>query len=135
MKTFNRDADPGEHVYYSDAVEANGMLFVSGCVPYDENDRLIGPGDPELQFAATLDNLERTLNLAGYELSDLVKLNIYLTDIRDIPAMREPRRLRFGDRVRPATTLVEVSGLLAPGVFVEADAIAVRGGGAAAVGE
>lgn len=128
VRVINRDPDhdPSAQVFYSDAVEANGMLFVSGCVPYDDNDELVGAGDPELQVAQTLDNLGKTLSASGYEFSDLVKLNIYLTDIRDVPATLAPRRERFGASTRPATTLVEVSALLAPGVRVEIEAIAVK---------
>jgi reactive intermediate/imine deaminase len=109
--------------HYTDAVQAGGLLFVSGCVPVDGEGRLV-PGDVVAQARQVFANIGAVLEAAGAGFGDVVKVTVFLTDIDDRPAVNTVRREVFGD-ARPASTLVEVSKLAIPGARIEVEAVAV----------
>jgi 2-iminobutanoate/2-iminopropanoate deaminase len=115
-------AQPISH--YTDAVRAGELVFVSGCVPVDEDGRLVGGDDVVAQARQTLTNVGHVLAAAGGSFADVAKVTVYLVDVDDRPRIDPVRREFFGD-VRPASTLVEVSRLAIPGARIEIDAIAV----------
>jgi reactive intermediate/imine deaminase len=110
---------------YSHAVTFTGpMVVVSGQVPLDSSGQLVGHGDAAEQTRQVFRNLETALAAAGATMADVVKLTIYLTDLTDLPAFRAARD-EFVDPARPpASSLVQVAGLVHPGFRVEVDAIA-----------
>jgi 2-iminobutanoate/2-iminopropanoate deaminase len=110
--------------HYTDAVQAGGLLFVSGCVPADAQGRLVGDGDVVAQARQVFENIRRVLAAAGAGFADVVKVTLYLIDIDDRPLINPVRQEVFGD-VRPASTLVEVSRLALPGARLEVDAVAL----------
>ena len=110
--------------YYTDAVRAGGLLFVSGCVPVDGDGRLVGEGDVVAQARQALANVGAVLAAGGCSFADVAKVTIFLTDIDDRPLINPVRQEFFGD-VRPASTLVEVSRLAIPGAKIEVEAVAV----------
>jgi reactive intermediate/imine deaminase len=109
--------------HYTDAVQANGLLFVSGCVPVDGDGRLIGGDDVVAQARQVFVNIGTVLSAAGAEFADVVKVTVFLIDIDDRPLVNTVRQEVFGD-VRPASTLVEVSRLAVPGARIEVEAVA-----------
>ncbi len=109
--------------HYTDAVEANGMLFVSGCVPVDADGRLVGGEDVVAQARQVFANIGMVLAAAGAGFTDVVKVTVYLLDIDDRPRINGVRQEVFGD-VRPASTLVEVGRLAVPGARLEVEAVA-----------
>jgi 2-iminobutanoate/2-iminopropanoate deaminase len=109
--------------HYADAVRFDNLLFVSGCVPLDQNGELVGEGDVLAQARKTFQNLGAVLHAGGAGFADVLKLTIHLTDIADRPHMTPVRREFFGE-TRPASTLLEVSALALPGMKVEVEAIA-----------
>ena len=115
-------AEPISH--YCDAVEANGLLFVSGCPATDEQGNLVGGDDTVAQCAQVLKNLGAILTAAGCTPQDVVKVNVYLTNVDDRPLINPLRQAFFGD-ARPASTLVGVKELPVPGMKVEIEAVAV----------
>jgi 2-iminobutanoate/2-iminopropanoate deaminase len=115
-------AEPLSH--YCDAVEANGFLFVSGCPATDEQGDLVGGDDVVAQCAQVLRNLGAILAAAGCTPHDVVKVNVYLTDVDDRPLINPLRQEFFGNS-RPASTLVGVKELPVPGMKVEIEAVAV----------
>ena len=117
-------AEPISH--YTDAVQAGGLLLVSGCVPVDGDGRLVGD-DVVAQARQVFANIGAILDAAGARFADVVKVTVYLLDIDDRPRINSVRQQVFGD-ARPASTLVEVSRLAVPGARVEVDAIAGLGG-------
>ncbi|MBV9807600.1 MAG: RidA family protein [Solirubrobacterales bacterium] len=108
--------------HYTDAVQANGLLFVSGCVPVDADGRLVGE-DAVTQARQVFANIGAILDAAGAGFADVVKVTVYLLDIDDRPRINSVRKEVFGD-ARPASTLVEVSRLAVPGARVEIEAVA-----------
>jgi 2-iminobutanoate/2-iminopropanoate deaminase len=118
--------DPISH--YTDAVLAEGLLFVSGCIPVDERGRLVGAGDVVAQARQVFANIGRVLGAAGATFADVVKVTVYLTDIADRPRINPVRQQVFGE-ARPASTLVEVARLALDGALLEVDAVATAPGG------
>jgi reactive intermediate/imine deaminase len=115
-------AEPVSH--YTDAVRAGELLFVSGCIAVDGDGALVGGDDVVAQTRQVFANLTAALAAAGASLQEIVKVTVYLTDVRDREAVKTVREERFGD-TRPASTLVEVSNLVLDGARVEIDAVAV----------
>jgi reactive intermediate/imine deaminase len=113
-------AEPISH--YTDAVEANGLLFISGCIAVDGDGQLVGD-DVVVQTQQVFANIGAVLDAAGAGFADVVKVTVYLLDIDDRTVINSVRQDAFGD-TRPASTLVEVSRLAVPGARVEIDAIA-----------
>lgn len=113
-----------ELAHVADAVRAGGFVFVAGILPVDPEGTLVGGDDAVQQARFVFDELGRVLRAAGCAPHDVVKLCVYLMDVDDRPRINPLRQTFFGD-ARPASTLVEVSGLAIPGAKVEVDAIAV----------
>lgn len=107
----------------ADAVRADGFVFVAGILPVDVEGQLVG-GNVVEQTRFVLDELGRILHAAGCAAADVVKVCVYLTDVDDRPRINPLRKAFFGE-ARPASTLVEVSGLAVRGSMVEIDAVAV----------
>jgi 2-iminobutanoate/2-iminopropanoate deaminase len=110
--------------HYTDAVQAGGLLFVSGCVPVDEGGQLVGSGDVVAQARQVFANVGKVLAAAGARFGDIVKVTVYLLNVDDRARINPVRRDVFG-RSRPASTLIEVSRLAVPGALLEIDAVAI----------
>ena len=110
--------------HYTDAVRAGDLLFVSGCVPVDEHGELVGSGDVVTQAHQVFANVGKVLAAAGARFADIVKVTVYLLNVDDRVRINPVRQDVFG-RVRPASTLVEVSRLAVPGALLEIDAVAI----------
>lgn len=108
--------------HYTDAVQFRDLLFVSGCAPLDEAGIVVG-GTAAEQARQVFHNMGKVLNAAGTDFENVLKIVVYLTDIRDRASIN-PIRQEFFGASRPASTLVEVSALAVPGMKVEVDAIA-----------
>jgi enamine deaminase RidA (YjgF/YER057c/UK114 family) len=99
------------------------LLFLSGQVALDEAGNLVGEGDMTRQTEHVYDIIGKLLASAGAGFDDVVKLTTYLTDISQVGAHREVR-VRYLPAEPPASTLVEVSRLIRPGLLVEIDVVA-----------
>jgi reactive intermediate/imine deaminase len=109
---------------YSHAVAFSGQLVaVSGQVPLDGQGRLAGQ-DARAQVRQVFDNLTAALAAAGASMEHVVRLTVYLTDLADLDAFREVRDEYISLDKPPASTLVQVSGLVNPAFRVEIDALA-----------
>ncbi len=108
---------------YSQAVEAGGMLFVSGQLPVDPGTGNLSFGDVEAQTSRVLSNLGAILKAAGYGFGDVVKTTVYLSDMADFQHMNTVYASVFTHK--PARSTVEVSAL-PRNARIEIDAIACR---------
>ena len=113
-------------VGYSRAVRAGPFVFVSGCTDIGESGALVGEGDAAAQTRQALANVVRALALAGARPADVVRTRMYVRDIADWEAVGRAHGEVFGT-VLPATSMVEVSGLIDPAMLVEIEAMAYRG--------
>jgi enamine deaminase RidA (YjgF/YER057c/UK114 family) len=103
------------------------MLLCAGQTSVDENGAPLNEGDMAAQVLKAVDNLETVLKQAGFELSDVMRLNVYVTDVDAFIQAGETygRRLAEAD-CRPASTLLGVARLAFPELMVEIEATAVR---------
>jgi 2-iminobutanoate/2-iminopropanoate deaminase len=122
IRTTHSDKAPAAIGPYSQAVVANGFLFTAGQIPLDPASMQVLEGDIVVQTEQVLRNLEAVLASVGASWSDVVRTNVFLTDMRDFPRMNEVYARAMGD-ARPARSTVQVAGL-PRGVLVEIDLIA-----------
>lgn len=112
---------------YSQGVKVTGaqaILFLSGQVAYDKNGNVAHKGDFQGQAQAVFKNIKAMVEAGGGKLSNVVKLNTYLTDIR-YRADLVPIRQEFFGKKLPASTLITTPALAHPDWLIEVEAIAV----------
>lgn len=124
MKVIQSDNAPAAIGPYSQAIEANGFVFVSGQIAIDPKSGSIVPGGIAPETTQVLANLEAVLAAAGCTLADVVKTTIYLTSLGDFQVVNGLYAKKFTGSP-PARATVEVSAL-PRGAVVEIDAVAVK---------
>ena len=106
---------------YSQAVNHNGLVFISGQIPLIPETMELVTGDIETQIRRVFENLSAICTAAGGSLDDIVKLTVFLTDMGNFPQVNAIME-RYFSAPFPARAAVEVSGL-PKGAEVEMDAI------------
>jgi 2-iminobutanoate/2-iminopropanoate deaminase len=109
---------------YSQAIKANGFVFVSGQVAIDPATQQVLEGDVKTQTDLILRNLAQILEAAGSSMSKAVRCGVFLKNMNDFAAMNEVYGKHFSS-APPARTTVEVARL-PKDVLVEIDVIAME---------
>lgn len=119
---FLMDDGPTPVSHYCHAVRVGDHIWLSGMTGRSAAGEI--PDDVVDQFDVAMANMDHALRAAGGAPENIVKVTIYLTDIVDRPKINPQRINYFGEHL-PASTLVEVSGLVDPRLKVEIEAVAV----------
>ena len=112
---------------YSHAIRCGDTLYIAGQVAFDENNRTVGVGDPRRQAEQVWHNIRVAVEAAGGSLADIVKITIFLKDVRHAPAEISVREQLFERGRYPICTLVQVANLGREDLRMEVDAVAVLG--------
>ncbi|MBB3560323.1 reactive intermediate/imine deaminase [Rhizobium sp. BK512] len=118
--------DNYEPFLLSQGIRFGNLLFISGQAGADDEGRIVDGGfraQGEQAFA----NLRRALEAGGSSLKDVVKVTIFVTDMRHFPDVVELRRKYFSEPF-PADTIAEITALYDPTAMIEIEAIAATGG-------
>ena len=107
---------------YSPGTRAGGLVYTSGQVAWNADQQIVGIGDPGAQTRQVLENVTSILEAGGATRSDVMKCNVYLSDIRYFQAMNDVFA-EFFPSDPPARTTVEAR-LATPDMLVEIEAIA-----------
>jgi len=108
---------------FSDGVLAGNTLYIAGQEGSDESGKLVSGGiGPETK--AALDNVEKVLKAAGFELKDVVSVTVYLADIHDFAEMNRTYKSMLPDP-KPARATIQAAGLVND-ARIEIGAIAVK---------
>ena len=118
---------PFQGAPYSQAIKANGFVFVSGQLSLRPGDKELSAGDIGPQTEQVFANLRAILEAAGTSLDNLVKTTVFLQNLDDFAGMNEVYTKHVGS-TPPARSTVEVAKLPS-GALVEIEAIAVRNRG------
>ena len=113
---------PFQGAPYSQAIKANGFVFVSGQLALKPGAKELVPGDIAAQTEQVFANLGAILEAAGTSLAKLVKTTVFLQHLDDFAGMNEVYSKHIGD-TPPARSTVEVAKLPS-GALVEIEAIA-----------
>jgi len=121
-KAVNLSATRG--LPFSDGIVAGKTLYVAGQEGTDASDKLAAGGiGPET--SAALENIQRVLKAAGFQLEDVVSVTVYLADIHDFPEMNKVYKSVMPDP-KPARATVQAAALV-NNARIEISAIAVKG--------
>jgi len=123
VSVINTDRAPKAIGPYSQAVRANGFIFLSGQVPLDPATGELVRGTIEEEAGRVLRNIGAVLEAAGSGFDKVVRTTVFLADLSDFAAVNAVYAREFGD-ARPARSTVQVAAL-PRGARIEIDVIAL----------
>lgn len=124
-KNFSSGAKWEEIVGYSRAVRVGNILEISGTVAVDGNNLLVGGENAYEQTRYILAKIETVLQNAGFSITDVIRTRIFLKDINQWEDVARAHS-EFFDKIRPVTSMLEVSRLIHPSYLVEIEASAIK---------
>jgi 2-iminobutanoate/2-iminopropanoate deaminase len=117
------DGPPGS---YSACKKVGDLVFIAGTVAWDQDMKPLGGNDAYQQSKIILGYLKKMMEAAGGRMDDIVRITVFVTDIRHQPQFWRARKEFFSGDF-PASTLVCVSSLFLPELLIEINAEAVIG--------
>lgn len=122
MQTIHSAAAPAAIGTYSQAIRCGNTVYLSGQIPLDPHTMQLCSEEIRLQINQVIENLSAVCQAAGGSLANIVKLNVYLTDLTHFPLINEamnhyfsepfPARAAIGVAALPRGAQVEMDGIL-----------------------
>lgn len=111
--------------YYSNCVRvsAGPLLFIAGQVAMDREGHIVGKGDIKKQTTQVLENIKVILSANGATMADIVKVTVYVTDMKYFDEIAQVR-MKYFPKNGPASVLIEVPRLVHPDLMIEIEAVA-----------
>ena len=117
-----------EKIRVTPGIQVGETVYTSGQVALSADGEIIGPGDVAVQTRAVFDNLRAVLAEAGATMDDVVKILVFLIDMKDFQVFSEIRAEAFPNKV-PASSVVGAPAFAHSDLLIEIEAIAVVGSG------
>lgn len=111
---------------YSRAVQVGNTLYVSGTTAMTQGGEVIGAGDAYAQTRYVLDSIKMILHRGGFQLDDVVRTRLFVTQLAQWDDYAKAHREIFGE-IRPASSIVQISRLVDPRLLVEIEVEAIKG--------
>lgn len=111
---------------YSRAVQMGNQLEVSGTVATDETG-VVGKGDFYLQTKYILQKIEKVLHQAEFTIEDVIRTRLFVTDISRWEEIGKAHG-EFFKKIKPVTSMIEISALIDPDYLVEIEVTAIKSG-------
>jgi len=111
---------------YSRAVQIDDRLMISGTTAMTRDGRVIGVGDPYLQTRYVIKNIREVIRAVGFEFQEIVQTRLFITDMSLWKQYARAHREAF-ERIRPASSIVEVKRLMDPRFMIEMECEAIKG--------
>ena len=127
-KSISSKSPYEEQIGFSRAVRVGNTIWVGGTAPIGPDGKTVGVGDPAAQTRRCFEIIGEALADAGATLEDVVRTRTFLTDVSQWEEIGRVHGKIFGS-IRPASTMVQVTGFLDPHWLVEIEADAVIGVG------
>ena len=125
-KNFSSGAKWEDIVGYSRAVQVGNQIELSGTVATDENG-VVGRGDVYAQTVFILQKIEQVLAKADFQLTDVVRTRMFVTDISQWEEIGKAHG-EFFRAIKPVTSMIEVSALIDPEYLIEIEVTAIKSG-------
>jgi enamine deaminase RidA (YjgF/YER057c/UK114 family) len=116
---------PGPGYSHGVTISGGHTTWTAGQVAFDADGNVVGEGDIVAQTRRTFENLSAVLHETGATWGDVVKLNYFVTDISRVQEIRAVRNEFLDPDRLPASTLVQVAGLVRPELLIEIEAVVV----------
>ena len=125
-KEIIKPANMSQPTGYSYAVKKSGTpVYIAGQVALNGEGKIVGEGDAAAQTEQVFANIKSVVEACSGTMADIVKINVYVTDISYRPAIAAARSKHFPDGQFPASTFVVISSLAQPQFLVEIEAVAM----------
>ena len=111
MKRIETADAPAAIGSYSQGVRAGDMLFVSGQIPVDPSTGIVVSGGIKEQTVLVIANIAAVLSAGGLTLQNVVRADVYITDMNSFAEMNEVYAAKFTADIKPSRVTVEVSRL------------------------
>lgn len=115
----------GDIVGYSRAVRVGAMISIAGTTATDAQGNVCFPGEAGPQARRIFERIDTALKALGASLDDVIETRVFITDMSQWEQVGRVHGEVFA-KIKPATTMVEVSRLIDPAIVVEISALAVK---------